>query len=235
MENFGGMTLSDLKSFEVSLSFTSVLFSMMLASICAEAVGITYRKYARSLGNRVAFSQIFWLLAAVTTIVITIVKFSLALSLGLVGALSIVRFRAAIKEPEELVYLFLVIAIGLSMGAGQLMAGLVLTIFSIVAIIIHSKIQLKKDRGLQLFDVDVLTVVGPPDKSKIFDQYVEGNIPHLEYELSSFNSMDVKFEAVYRIHSNMSRAQRHELMSWMTEGSRGGVEMRLGRSVKIPQ
>ena len=40
-----------------------------------------------------------------------IVKSSLALSLGLVGALSIVRFRAAIKEPEELVYLFLIIAI----------------------------------------------------------------------------------------------------------------------------
>jgi uncharacterized membrane protein YhiD involved in acid resistance len=43
----------------------------------------------------------------------------LALSLGLVGALSIVRFRAAIKEPEELNYLFLCIAIGLGLGAGQ--------------------------------------------------------------------------------------------------------------------
>ena len=46
------------------------------------------------------------MLGITTTIVITIVKSSLALSLGLVGALSIVRFRAAIKEPEELVYLF---------------------------------------------------------------------------------------------------------------------------------
>ena len=51
---------------------------------------------------------------------IVIIKNSLALSLGLVGALSIVRFRAAIKEPEELVYLFLVIAIGLGCGAGQI-------------------------------------------------------------------------------------------------------------------
>ena len=48
-----------------------------------------------------------------------IVKSSLAFSLGLVGALSIVRFRAAIKEPEELVYLFLVIATGLGLGANQ--------------------------------------------------------------------------------------------------------------------
>ena len=54
-----------------------------------------------------------------TMLVISIVKSSLALSLGLVGALSIVRFRAAIKEPEELVYLFLAISIGLGFGANQ--------------------------------------------------------------------------------------------------------------------
>ena len=55
-----------------------------------------------------------------TMFIITIVKSSLALSLGLVGALSIVRFRAAIKEPEELTYLFLTIAIGLGLGADQM-------------------------------------------------------------------------------------------------------------------
>ena len=54
-----------------------------------------------------------------TVVVISIVKSSLALSLGLVGALSIVRFRSAIKEPEELAYLFLSIGIGLGLGAGQ--------------------------------------------------------------------------------------------------------------------
>ena len=54
-----------------------------------------------------------------TVLIITIVKSSLALSLGLVGALSIIRFRAAIKEPEELSYLFLAIGIGLGFGANQ--------------------------------------------------------------------------------------------------------------------
>ena len=45
--------------------------------------------------------------------------FTMALSLGLVGALSIIRFRAAIKEPEELSYLFLAISVGLGFGAEQ--------------------------------------------------------------------------------------------------------------------
>jgi uncharacterized membrane protein YhiD involved in acid resistance len=48
-----------------------------------------------------------------------VVKSSLALSLGLVGALSIVRFRTPIKEPEELAYLFIAIAMGLGLGADQ--------------------------------------------------------------------------------------------------------------------
>ena len=61
-------------------------------------------------------------------LIISIVKSSLALSLGLVGALSIVRFRAAIKEPEELAYLFLVIAIGLGLGANQTKVTVVSTV-----------------------------------------------------------------------------------------------------------
>ena len=74
-----------------------------------------------------------------------IVKSSLALSLGLVGALSIVRFRAAIKEPEELVYLFLIIAIGLGSGANQLIITTVGIIFALFIIVIYS-IYLKRSK-----------------------------------------------------------------------------------------
>ena len=72
-------------------------------------IKLSYVKISNSLNDKEHFSEIFVPLAIITTLVITVVKFSLALSLGLVGALSIVRFRAAIKEPEELVYLFLLL------------------------------------------------------------------------------------------------------------------------------
>ena len=62
------------------------------------------------------------------------VKSSLALSLGLVGALSIVRFRTPIKEPEELVYLFLAISIGLGYAAGQILITTILTLSILVMI-----------------------------------------------------------------------------------------------------
>jgi hypothetical protein len=96
--------------FWISIGITIVLSAILM---------MLYRKYGRSLSNRDSFSVNFILLSATTMLVITIVKSSLALSLGLVGALSIVRFRTAIKEPEELTYLFLAIAIGLGMGANQ--------------------------------------------------------------------------------------------------------------------
>jgi len=72
-----------------------------------------------------------------TLLVISVVKSSLALSLGLVGALSIVRFRTPIKEPEELAYIFLSIAIGLALGADQrevaaLSLVIILTVISMI-------------------------------------------------------------------------------------------------------
>jgi uncharacterized membrane protein YhiD involved in acid resistance len=90
-----------------------------LSILLSTALAWFYTRYGKSLSNRAKFAQTLPVLALTTVLVISIVKSSLALSLGLVGALSIVRFRTAIKEPEELVYLFIAIAIGLGMGADQ--------------------------------------------------------------------------------------------------------------------
>ena len=59
------------------------------------------------------------LMTITTTFIMSVVRSSLALSLGLVGALSIIRFRTAVKEPEELTYLFLAIGLGIGLGDSQ--------------------------------------------------------------------------------------------------------------------
>ena len=103
----------------IDIDFGNFFIAILLSLILAYMVKFTYIKVGRALNDKDYFSDTFVPLAIITTLVITVIKFSLALSLGLVGALSIVRFRAAIKEPEELVYLFLAIAIGLGLGANQ--------------------------------------------------------------------------------------------------------------------
>ena len=111
-----------------------VLANLLAAAILAFLLRLLYIRCGSSLSNRRTFGNNFVLLACTTTLIITVVKSSLALSLGLVGALSIVRFRSAIKEPEELAYLFLTIAIGLGMGADQL--PITIASFVLIAILI---------------------------------------------------------------------------------------------------
>ena len=101
------------------ISTSNFFINLFIAAVLAYILGLVYGKYGSSISNRKSFGNNFILIATTTMIIITIVKSSLALSLGLVGALSIVRFRSAIKEPEELAYLFLTISIGLGMGADQ--------------------------------------------------------------------------------------------------------------------
>ena len=85
----------------IDINFGNFFIALLLSLILAYLVKLTYIKVGRALNDKDYFSDTFIRLAIITTLVITVIKFSLALSLGLVGALSIVRFRAAIKEPEE--------------------------------------------------------------------------------------------------------------------------------------
>ena len=111
---------------------------------------LTYSRCAKSLSGRRVFAANFFLISFTTMLIISIVKSSLALSLGLVGALSIVRFRSAIKEPEELAYLFFTISIGLGLGANQRIISIVA--FLILMVIIWGRYFLtKREQKQNLF------------------------------------------------------------------------------------
>ena len=122
----------------VQIDTTQYLSSLICAAILSILIQVVYNKFSTTLSNKIDFSKNFVVLGITTTIVIMIVKNSIALSLGLVGALSIVRFRAAIKEPEELVYLFLVIAAGLGCGSGQIKITIMGIIFSLIIVVFYS-------------------------------------------------------------------------------------------------
>jgi hypothetical protein len=154
------LTKTDLEFFlkeNIVLDLNSFLSSLIAATILSLLIQFFYLRYASTLSNKFEFSKNFVILGITTTIVITIVKSSLALSLGLVGALSIVRFRAAIKEPEELVFLFLIIATGLGCGAGQLKITSIGIAFSLVAIFIYS--QFYKKNKLKYSEILNLAVI----------------------------------------------------------------------------
>ena len=110
------------------LDLIPTLFSFAMCVIMSFIVRDFYIKRSFSLTGKMHIGSIIPVLSAIVFLVIIVVKSSLALSLGLVGALSIVRFRTPIKEPEELVYLFLAIAIGLGYAAGQILITTILSL-----------------------------------------------------------------------------------------------------------
>ena len=141
------------------ISYSNFIIAILISAFLAFIVKLAYIKISRTLNDREYFSDIFVPLAIITTLVITVIKFSLALSLGLVGALSIVRFRAAIKEPEELVYLFFIIGIGLANGANQFLVSIICTFFIILILFIKKYYDDKKnDQNLNDSSVNVMQI-----------------------------------------------------------------------------
>ena len=123
---------------EMIAGLPKLILSLGIAALLGVILGQVYIHFGHSLSNRRLFARNFLILVVTTTLIISIVRSSLALSLGLVGALSIVRFRAAIKEPEELAFLFLAISIGLGLGAGQALVTVVALIMILGLIVIRS-------------------------------------------------------------------------------------------------
>ena len=128
------------------------ILCLFLTIFCSYILKYVYEKKSISLSSKYQLSSIIPILSAATYLVILIVKSSLALSLGLVGALSIVRFRTPVKEPEDLVYLFLSIAIGIGFGAFQIFSTLIVFLIIIIFIWFRSYKfdQVRNDYNLEL-------------------------------------------------------------------------------------
>ncbi len=165
-EKVASNSSADLLLFVVAIAL-AIIFSSLLRYF--------YLTYWRSLSDKNQISSNFVLLTLIITIIITVVKSSLALSLGLVGALSIVRFRTPIKDPEELIFLFICIAIGLSLGAFQFWFATIGFIFIIIVILVKSQLsnQIRQNNfflSLNQKDFDVQKFVD--NSEKVFDSIV---------------------------------------------------------------
>lgn len=100
-----------------SISFYQIAVAMLCALLLGLFMYFIYRKTYTGVVYSKNFNQTLVLIALILTMVMMIIGGNLALSLGMVGSLSIIRFRTAIKEPRDMAFLFWAIAIGLSCGA----------------------------------------------------------------------------------------------------------------------
>ena len=118
--SFGDIFKSSFLESVTEFSAVDVMIGMVFALIIGLFIMLIYKKSFSGVMYSRGFAMSLVGLSLVTTLVIMAVTSNVVLSLGMVGALSIVRFRAAIKEPMEIVFLFWSLAVGIVIGAGMI-------------------------------------------------------------------------------------------------------------------
>jgi len=174
------------QEFRDSIEVIGIGKSLGLSFVFALVLGFVVSKFSRIIGDRSQYVIIFFLLMPTMVLIISVIKTSLALSLGLVGALSIVRFRTPIKEPEELAYLFIAIATGLGLGAGEYLVTTVSFIAIAITIVLLSLFYRSYDKWSGVY-------------LEVECQHAEGDEAASSLSLSSFKSMLKEFGIKGRI------------------------------------
>jgi len=190
-----------------SVDLMTFVVNLLLAVVLSFILSRVYIYWGGSLSNRRKFAANFILLTVTTTFIILVVRSSVALSLGLVGALSIVRFRTAVKEPEELAYLFFAISIGIGLGDNQ---RLVTTVAFAIAIVIIGLLKIfRKSKA----DVNLhLTVTSQAPGKVDLPQVMEALQPHTaKLKLMRLDETEEVLEAAFLVEfkriENLSAAK----------------------------
>lgn len=100
-----------------NLSVPTILLTLLTSAVCGGVIYLVYRFFNRSVVYNENFNILVILTTVVTSFIIMTISANIVLSLGMVGALSIVRFRAAVKDPLDIGFLFWGIAAGITAGA----------------------------------------------------------------------------------------------------------------------
>ena len=171
-----------------------MIISLFVGFLISFLIVYHYRKFSSSLTNRMQLTKIFPILILTLILVISIIKTSLALSLGLVGALSIVRFRTPIKEPEELMYLFLCIGVGIGLGSGQIIITIITTFIILFLTGFYRYKFEKNNKNSLIFNINVENVKDPVQKFKNIEDVFKTQSIH--YVIKRFETQNEAFNAI---------------------------------------
>jgi hypothetical protein len=171
-----------------------VFFSMFLAIAIALVISQIYKHTHRGMNFELSFMSTLVLLAPIVSVVMLFIRGDLVLSLGLIGSLSIIRFRTPIKDTRDMVFLFWTIAVGLGCGTYNWAIVIISTIF--ISIVIVSLYFLKYGRSESTDYILVVSGSTPSDNTsleKIIHEYVE------EVKMRSFEKSGQQWESIYEL------------------------------------
>jgi len=184
------------------VSTIATMINLLIGLVLGVILKAHFEKFSSTLSGKRELARVLPFLVLIVCLIISIVKSSLALSLGLVGALSIVRFRTPIKEPEELVYLFMAIAIGLGLGANQAKLTISASLSILLAMsALRWKFYSVNAKALYLMVESSKATVGatPDNITQIISEHVN------KCDLKRMDSHDEGFQITYMIDVSSSQ------------------------------
>lgn len=137
-----------------SFSLTDTLLALAISFAIGLFIMVVYKKTFKGVMYSNSFCVSLLALTLVTTLIILAVTSNVILSLGMVGALSIVRFRSAIKEPLDIAFLFWAVAVGIVLGAGLLPLAIVGSIVIGIALMIFVNKDTKDNPYILVINLD---------------------------------------------------------------------------------
>ena len=167
----------NISNFSIGISFIDGLFILFLSLVLGLFLRFVFKKYSTTYSSKNNFGNTILLVTISVASLIAVVKSSLALSLGLVGALSVVRFRTAVKEPYNLAFILLAICTGISIGASQYLFAFMIGILgSLISIFLYKQESRNLNSQKNYIDLDSITISLPKDSNidevyKLFSKY----------------------------------------------------------------
>ncbi len=198
------------------------LISVVLAAIMGLLISQLYRQTHRGLNYEHTFMSALVLRAPIVSVVMLYIRGDLVLSLGLIGSLSIVRFRTAIKDTRDMVFLFWVIAVGL--GSGTYNWGVVLVSSFVILLLVAVLYFVRYGYSPNTDFVLVLSGQTPFQSDASRDTIQRHSV---EARLRSYEIQDTHWELVYELHLSELSSQSAETLITELKALPGVAEVSL--------
>ncbi len=185
------------EQFTGTVSTLDLILSLISAIICSIVILYVYKRNYTGVSYTKSFALSLILLTMVTTLVIRTITSNLALSLGMVGALSIVRFRTAVKDPIDTIFMFWAITVGIMSGAGLYIVTILATVLlGLLYSISYTFVFKPLDKYLLVIKVSkkelkkIIDTMSTKEKCILKTQSVKNEEVELVYEISNKNIVD---------------------------------------------
>ena len=195
---------SFLNGFSSGVDVKTIIISLAVTTVLALYIFFIYRMVTRKTFYAKTFNLSLIAMAIITAAIILTIQSNIVLSLGMVGALSIIRFRTAIKDPLDLVFLYWSISMGIICGAGLSVIAVILSLIISVVVIVMQKYPTKK--------LSMILVVNSSDINS--DTRILANVKKYSkyFKVKSRNLTPTSLDMVIEIRTDEDRKLVHDVL-----------------------